>query len=63
MGVLVALVVGMVIWVTGWSLTGNGFDFFMITILLVVMAAAARIARPFVQQLLGNDTYLDKRES
>ncbi|MBX5469769.1 MAG: hypothetical protein IRZ21_07705 [Thermoleophilaceae bacterium] len=60
MGVLIALVAGLVIWIVGWSITGNGFDFFMITALLVVVAAALRIVNPFIRRMLGHDSYPER---
>jgi uncharacterized membrane protein len=50
--VLVALTVGLVIWIALWSLGVKSFDAFMITALLVVVAATARIAEPFVRERL-----------
>jgi predicted PurR-regulated permease PerM len=50
--VLVALTVGLVIWIVLWALGVKSFDAFMITILLVVSAATARIAEPFIRDRL-----------
>ena len=52
MQVIVALTVGLVIWIVLWALGVKSFDAFMITILLVVSAATARIAEPFVRDRL-----------
>ena len=52
MQVLVALTVGLVAWIVLWSLGVKSFDAFMITILLVVSAATARIVEPFVRDRL-----------
>ena len=52
MQVLIALTVGLVIWIVGWSLGAKAFDVFLITALLVVSAAAARIAEPFIRERL-----------
>lgn len=53
MVVLVALTVGLVWWVTAWSLGVKSFDAFMLTGLIVVLAAAWYVARPFVQSFLS----------
>ena len=53
MGVLVALTVGLVFWIVAWALGAKAFDAFLVTIVLVVIAAGLRTARPFVDRLLG----------
>jgi Mg/Co/Ni transporter MgtE len=55
MGVLVALTVGLVIWITAWAFGVKSFDAFMVTVLLVVVAATVRIVSPFVNQLMGRE--------
>ena len=52
MQVLVALVVGLVVWIVLWALGAKAFDSFLIAILLVVSAAAARIAEPYIRERL-----------
>jgi hypothetical protein len=54
--VLVALLVGLVWWITAWSFGVGAFDAFMLTVALVVGAAAVMIVRPFINQLLGRET-------
>jgi hypothetical protein len=54
-GVLVALTVGLVFWVAAWAFGMKAFDAFLVTAGLVVVAATARIAAPFVNQLLGRE--------
>jgi hypothetical protein len=53
--VLVALTVGLVIWICGWAFGVKSFDMFMIAVALVVAAATARIAAPFVNKQLGRE--------
>jgi hypothetical protein len=53
--VLVALTVGLVIWIVAWSFGIKAFDAFMVTVLLVVTAAAGKALSPFVKQLLGRE--------
>jgi hypothetical protein len=53
--VLVTLTVGLVWWVTAWSFGIKSFDAFLLTLLMVVTAAAFVILRPFIDQLLGRE--------
>jgi hypothetical protein len=55
MGLLLTLIAGLVVWVVLWAIGAKGFDAFMITILMLLVAAGVRILAPF---LPGN-----KRES
>jgi hypothetical protein len=43
----------MVWWVCAWALGVKSFDAFMVTALVVVIAAAWYVARPYVQSFLG----------
>ena len=49
---LVALTVGLVFWITAWSLGVKAFDAFMVTILITLVAATARVMMPFVNKIL-----------
>lgn len=53
--VLVTLTVGMVVWVVGWAFGYHSFDVFIVTSLMVLVAATVRIMRPFVDQRLGRE--------
>jgi len=53
--VLVALTVGLVFWIVAWAFGIKAFDAFLVTLLLVISAAAARAISPFVKQLLGRE--------
>ena len=55
MGLLVSLTVGLVFWITAWAFGIKAFDAFLVTVFLVVSAAAARAVAPFVKQLLGRE--------
>jgi hypothetical protein len=48
MGLLLTTVVGLVIWVVLWAVGAKGFDAFMVTALLIVVAATARMMAPFL---------------
>ena len=52
MQVLVALTVGLVAWIVLWAFGAKSFDAFLITIVLVVAAATARIMQPYINKLL-----------
>ena len=55
MSVYVTLTVGLVWWITAWSFGIKAFDAFMLTAAMVVVAAAAHIAKPFLDKMLGRD--------
>jgi Na+/pantothenate symporter len=55
MAVLVALVVGLVWWITAWAFGIKAFDAFLLTAALVVSAAAFQLVKPFLDQLLGRE--------
>jgi hypothetical protein len=46
MGVLLTLIAGLVVWVVLWALGAKGFDAFMITVLMLVLAAAGYMLAP-----------------
>ncbi len=56
MSVLVALTVGLVWWLSAWAFGIKPFDAFLLTMALVVGAAAARMTAPFLNQLLGRES-------
>ena len=53
MVILVALTIGLVWWVSAWSLGMKSFDAFMVTGLIVVLAATWYVARPYLDSFLG----------
>jgi hypothetical protein len=55
MAVLVALTVGLVWWISAWAFGINPFDAFLLTAALVVGAAAFKLAKPFLDQVLGRE--------
>jgi hypothetical protein len=48
MGLAVATVTGLVIWIVLWSLGVKSVDAFLITILIVLVAATAQIAARYL---------------
>jgi hypothetical protein len=53
MVILVALTIGLVWWVSAWALGVKSFDAFMVTALILVIAAAWYVVRPYVQSFIG----------
>ena len=52
MQILVATVIGLVIWIVLWAFDVKAFDSFMLTIAIVLGATVAWMAGPFVRNLL-----------
>jgi hypothetical protein len=48
MGVLLTLIAGLAVWIVLWALGAKGFDAFMITVLMLVVAAAAHLLSPYL---------------
>jgi uncharacterized membrane protein len=48
MGLLLTFIAGLVVWIVLWATGAKGFDAFMITILMMLIAVAAHIAAPFL---------------
>ena len=55
MMVLVALTVGLVWWIAAWAFGIKAFDAFLVTMFLVVSAAAYTLMKPFIDQMLGRE--------
>ena len=45
---LVALTVGLVFWIAGWAFGIKAFDAFLITVLVILLGATARIIAPYL---------------
>jgi len=54
--IFVALTVGLVWWIAAWAFGIKAFDAFLLTVFLVVNAAAYVIVKPFIDRLLGRQT-------
>jgi hypothetical protein len=48
MGVLLTLIAGLVVWIVLWAIGTKGFDAFLITVVLLLIAAAGHIIAPFL---------------
>ncbi len=55
MAVLVALTVGLVWWITAAAFGIKPFDAVLLTVAIVVGAAAFQIAKPYMDRMLGRD--------
>jgi hypothetical protein len=48
MGILLTLIAGLVVWIVLWAIGTKGVDSFLITVVLVLIAAAAHIVAPYL---------------
>ncbi len=46
MGVLLTLIAGLVVWIVLWAIGAKSFDAFLITLVMLIVAAAAHIVWP-----------------
>jgi hypothetical protein len=46
MGVLLTLIAGLVVWVVLWAIGAKSFDAFLLTLVMLVIAAAVRLLVP-----------------
>lgn len=53
MATLVALTVGLVVWITVWAFGVKSFDAFLLTILIVLPAAAWQVFGDGIKKMLG----------
>jgi hypothetical protein len=56
MAVFVTLTVGLVWWIVAWAFDVKAFDAFLLTVLMVVTAAALTMLKPFLDQLTGRES-------
>jgi hypothetical protein len=55
MAILVTLTVGLVWWLAAWAFGIKAFDAFLLTVLMVVVAATAHLYAPYLRRMLGKD--------
>jgi hypothetical protein len=48
MGLVVATTFGLIIWIVMWALGVKAFDSFLITVLVVLVGATARMLAPYL---------------
>lgn len=53
MAIVVALTIGLVWWIAAWAFGIKAFDAFLLTLALVVGAAAFHMVKPYLDQMLG----------
>jgi len=46
MGVLLTLIAGLVVWIVLWAIGAKSFDAFLITLVMLIVAAAAHLIWP-----------------
>ena len=57
MGLLLTTIAGLVVWIVLWSIGVKSFDAFLITILMVVIAATARVFAPTFARNRGDEEH------
>jgi uncharacterized membrane protein len=53
--VYVTLVIGLVWWIAAWAFGIKAFDAFLLTVAMVVGAAAYVMVKPFLDRMLGHE--------
>jgi nitrogen fixation-related uncharacterized protein len=48
MGVIVAVTVGLILWLVLWALGAKGFDAFLITVAIALVATAVKMVTPYL---------------
>jgi len=48
MGILLTTIAGLSLWIVLWAIDVKSFDAFLITVLMIVIAATAHIVAPFL---------------
>jgi hypothetical protein len=48
MGLLLTLIAGLVVWIVLWAVGIKGFDAFLVTVVMLLIAAAAHIVAPYL---------------
>ena len=48
MGVLLTLIAGLVVWIVLWAVGAKAFDAFLLTLVMLVIAAAVRLLMPYL---------------
>jgi hypothetical protein len=48
MGVLLTLIAGLVVWVVLWAIGAKALDAFLLTLVMLVIAAALRLLMPYM---------------
>ena len=57
MGLLLTTIAGLVVWIVLWAIGVKSFDAFMLTVLMVLIAATARVFAPMFARNRGEDEH------
>lgn len=55
MGAILTLLAGLVVWVVLWAIGTKGFDAFLVTVVFLLLAGAARIVMPMLPGAQSDD--------
>lgn len=58
MGLYLSVIAGLVVWILGWALGIKSFDAFLITVLIILVAASGRILSIFLPSRQTGDDEL-----
>jgi hypothetical protein len=56
MGLVLTTTAGLIVWIVGWALGYKAFDAFLVTLLILVFAVAARLIMPALPGSRGDET-------
>ncbi len=48
MGIVVAVTIGLILWLVLWALGAKGFDAFLITVVIALLATAVKMVTPYL---------------
>jgi hypothetical protein len=48
MGIVLTLSFAMIVWIILWAIGGSGFDGFLVALLIMLVAAGAKVLAPFL---------------
>jgi hypothetical protein len=48
MGLVLTTTFGLIMWVVLWAIGANGFDAFMMTLIIVLLGATVRVMKPYL---------------
>jgi len=48
MGIVVAVTIGLILWIVLWAFGAKGFDAFLVTILIALVAVAGKMVMPYL---------------
>jgi hypothetical protein len=48
MGLVLTLIFAMIVWIVLWAIGGSGFDGFLAALVIMLIAAGARVFAPFL---------------